>query len=60
MDDDNHSVDTDLSEIGICSLNNSSEYIYNVVLILTQMGNYSKALEKITTLIKTALINFRQ
>lgn len=44
------SVQTDLSDVGLCSLN-VHEFTYNVMICLIQMGQYKKALEKCTFLI---------
>ena len=41
-DDPNESTNTDLSDIGLCSINRN-ERIFNILLCYMQLGNVSKA-----------------
>ena len=51
-DDSDCSVQTDLSDVGLCSLN-VHEFSYNVMVCLIQMGQFKKALQKCSFLIDT-------
>jgi len=48
-----NSSKTDLSDVGLCSLN-VHETNFNILLCYLMMGNYNKSLEKLSELIREA------